>query len=773
MTKDPSLLAVVPLAFLPEDRLANLLQTCRAETIRSGQIVIRPGSRFTHLLVPLDKGLREVHGEVEADPGEEIPAYRGVGLDSLLAGGTAPYSVIAAQETPAYFIPWDRLEPLIQDTPGLADYLRLVSESAAVQDIDVILDEMGCSPRFRAALLGALQAETLPPGTWVARQDDTPDFVFYGVLGTLQAYGQVDAASRPLWVVPKLTWQLWEHCLEKRPLRHGLKTLSKVELFKLPRRTVEGLRQDSPGDFAIFERLATVTANAEPEKADELPGVDQLEDLFPPPPRPARTFRFGYPFIQQRDETDCGAACMALVSKFHGNDLSVQFWRDRIQTSREGTSFFDMATASEKIGFVSHGFELHDIRHVEPGLFPLIALRQGHFLVVYAVKKGEVIVGDPATGIRRIPRKEFKRGFNGYVLMLKPTEQFYQEKAPPPRYGHYLEAIKGNGTEMGLIFATSFGLTVLSMVPAFLSQFIIDTVLGRRDTQLPALLVVAAVVVGALVAMMAWLRQYYLAFLSSRFDFRMTSAFMRKLYSLPYDFFATRHVGDFTRRLSELERVRSFLTRRFIGTILNFMNLVVYGVALFLYSTVVAALVYLTAPLLTLLAVLFSRYLRRYYNESFAARSEQDSLLADQVRGVATIKALGAEVAARWRFEEALVRTLRNRYRFQITAGTLRALSGFLNQLISVAIIGLAAYLAIQGEMTPGQVVAVSILAAGVTRPFHSLARMLAQRASLRLLALPRGNRAQPDWHEPGAVRNPPSPARSSVSSANPAAARA
>ena len=182
MTKDPSLLAVVPLAFLPEDRLANLLQTCRAETIRSGQIVIRPGSRFTHLLVPLDKGLREVHGEVEADPGEEIPAYRGVGLDSLLAGGTAPYSVIAAQETPAYFIPWDRLEPLIQDTPGLADYLRLVSESAAVQDIDVILDEMGCSPRFRAALLGALQAETLPPGTWVARQDDTPDFVFYGVL---------------------------------------------------------------------------------------------------------------------------------------------------------------------------------------------------------------------------------------------------------------------------------------------------------------------------------------------------------------------------------------------------------------------------------------------------------------------------------------------------------------------------------------------------------------------------------------------------------------
>ena len=377
-TNDASLLAVVPMAFLPEDRLAKLLQICRVETIPSGQTVIRRGSRLTHLLVPLDEGLREVHGETGVDPGEEIPAYRPVGLDSLLAGGSVPYSVVAAAETAAYSIPWSRLEPLIQDTPGLAAYLRLVTESAAVRDIDVILDEMGCSPRFRASLLGALAAETLPPGTWLARQEETPDFLFYGVLGTLQAYGQVNATSKPLWVVPKLTWQLWEPCLEMKPLRHGLKTLSKVELFKLSRRTLEELRHESPADFTIFEQLATASSAAEPEKADDLPDVDQLEDLFPPPPRPARAFRFGYPFIQQRDETDCGAACLAMVSRFHGNDLSVQFWRDRIQTSREGTSFFDMATASEKIGFVCHGFELRDIHHVEPGLFPLIALRQGH-----------------------------------------------------------------------------------------------------------------------------------------------------------------------------------------------------------------------------------------------------------------------------------------------------------------------------------------------------------------------------------------------------------
>jgi ABC-type bacteriocin/lantibiotic exporter with double-glycine peptidase domain len=63
--------------------------------------------------------------------------------------------------------------------------------------------------------------------------------------------------------------------------------------------------------------------------------------------------------------------------------------------------------------------------------------------------------------------------------MLKPTEQFYRESAPPSTYRHYLDMLRGHRFELGLILAISLTLTALSTVPAFLSQFIIDQVLAK------------------------------------------------------------------------------------------------------------------------------------------------------------------------------------------------------------------------------------------------------------------------------------------------------
>ena len=158
----------------------------------------------------------------------------------------------------------------MSDVPGLTTYLRLVGEWPAVRDMDLTLDEMRCSPAFRASLLGALEVETVNRGTWIAQQGDVPNFVFYSVVGSMQAYRRADeSALKPLWIVPNLTWQLWHPALEKRPLGHGLKALSTVQFFRLPVRTLEDHRQRYPADFTVFERLATRTAVQSEEAGDE------------------------------------------------------------------------------------------------------------------------------------------------------------------------------------------------------------------------------------------------------------------------------------------------------------------------------------------------------------------------------------------------------------------------------------------------------------------------------------------------------------------------
>lgn len=446
--------------------------------------------------------------------------------------------------------------------------------------------------------------------------------------------------------------------------------------------------------------------------------------MFPPAPRKLRALRLSPPFVAQSDDMDCGAACLAMISAHHENPLPVHFWREKMTADPRGVSLFDIAEAGDKAGFVCHGFRLRTFQDIEPAMFPLIALRAYHFVVVYAADRKGILFGDPGVGIRRVSWEDFQPGFDGHVLILKPTAAFYGLKAQASPYGHFFALLDGLRFELGLVFAISVVMSALTMVPAFLFQFIIDQVLARRDYQLLWASVLAGMALTLLIGVIEWMRGYYLAFLSSRFDFAAASAFVHKLMSLPYEFFTRRHVGDFSRRLAEMERVREFLISDIIQQVLALANLVIYGAVLVHYSPRIALVVFVSAPALVVLAMLFTNPLIRKYNEVFSARAEEESLFTSQIKGMATIKTLGAEIAARWRFEEATVRTLRARYHYQIAGSTFGGLSGVVRQFLSIGIMALAAAQAIEGRMTAGQVMSVSILAGNVIGPFSALAGM-------------------------------------------------
>lgn len=449
--------------------------------------------------------------------------------------------------------------------------------------------------------------------------------------------------------------------------------------------------------------------------------VDDVRKLFPPL-RQRPPFRFIRPCVAQYEEMECGAACLATISAHYGNELTVAYWRDRLQVNQEGTSIYDLVEAATRSGFVAHGLSVDDMEGLPPELMPLIALREQHYVVIYEATNGQVLVADPAIGLQRQTKEQFADGFEGHVVMLRPTERFYQERLPPRKYRHLVSMFQDHGLELSFILGCSLALTVLGLVPAFLSQFILDQVLPRKDPNLLALGICVAFTVSVVMNAVNWLRSYYLAFLASRFDQSAASTFMRSMFALPFGFFANRHVGDFSHRLGEMSRLRDFVTSDLMGTFLEFMNLIVYGALLWHYSPSVAGLVFITAPVLVGLSALFTKRMTALINRSFTASADRESLLADQIKGIATIKTLGAENAARMRYENASAKALKAGYDFRLTSAMLTGLSTLVNDSIGYAIVTLAALMALRGEMTPGQIITVATLAGGVVEPFHTLA---------------------------------------------------
>ena len=62
-----------------------------------------------------------------------------------------------------------------------------------------------------------------------------------------------------------------------------------------------------------------------------------------------------YLCIKQHDTTDCGTACLAIIAKQYGLDLSLAKIRSLAGTDRQGTSLFSLAKTAEKLGFKATG----------------------------------------------------------------------------------------------------------------------------------------------------------------------------------------------------------------------------------------------------------------------------------------------------------------------------------------------------------------------------------------------------------------------------------
>lgn len=133
--------------------------------------------------------------------------------------------------------------------------------------------------------------------------------------------------------------------------------------------------------------------------------------------------------IHQRYDFSCGSAALATLLRYHydfdvGEEAAFRgMWAkgDRAQIRRVGFSLLDMKRWLASHGLSADGYKVPLDRIERTGVpgIALIAVRQyRHFVVVKGVRGGEVLLGDPSTGITVMPRDQFEKVWNGIYFVL-------------------------------------------------------------------------------------------------------------------------------------------------------------------------------------------------------------------------------------------------------------------------------------------------------------------------------------------------------------------
>src|SRR5690349_1772872 len=99
---------------------------------------------------------------------------------------------------------------------------------------------------------------------------------------------------------------------------------------------------------------------------------------------------------------DCGPACLAMVLAYHGSNVSIDAVREKLGTSRDGTTGLDLVRVARESGMEARGYRVENRAALRDVPLPLIAHYQsGHFVVLERYRAGrDVRVVDPVEGRR-------------------------------------------------------------------------------------------------------------------------------------------------------------------------------------------------------------------------------------------------------------------------------------------------------------------------------------------------------------------------------------
>lgn len=447
-------------------------------------------------------------------------------------------------------------------------------------------------------------------------------------------------------------------------------------------------------------------------------------------PRRPRT-----PVMLQMSMVECGAACLAMILTAHGRHTRVAECREALQIGRDGANALHIAQLARRLGMRVRALsvDLTSLRQVDcPAI---IHWNFNHYLVLERWDGRTASVVDPAVGRRSIPRAEFSDGFTGVVLELSPTAAFRRRPARRrPVWIGILRDVFGQSraTFAGILLA-SLLLQLLILVPALVTKFVVDDVLGYGTADLLPVVAQGCLLVLATNAAGTYVRGILLNHFETRVDRTLMRRFLGHLLDLPYNYFVLRGSGDLLVRLSGNALIREVLTGQMVSLVLDGAFVVAY-LALFmstepLYGWLILGL---AAVQLVIMHVNL-RGLRLLAQQDVNAQAQAQSCAVELLGGIETVKAMGVERHAyqRWSdlFEQQLHTSFRRRRRdclLDAVLGTFRMGAPLLLLLVGVREV-------LAGRMSVGTMIAMNALTYSLLNP---MAMLLGAARSLQSAAV-------------------------------------
>lgn len=331
-----------------------------------------------------------------------------------------------------------------------------------------------------------------------------------------------------------------------------------------------------------------------------------------------------------------------------------------------------------------------------------------HFVVLTRQKGGRFELMDPARGFVTLSAAEIGAHFTGVAVELSRGIGFRQEMMAGEGRQRLVSLALPSGLRRSVAYLVTLAafIELLSLVNPLFLQWMVDQVSLASDMRLLATLGGAFAIATSAQFLLAVLRGRFLGRLSAMLGVGWASTLFAHLVHLPSSFFERRQVGDLISRFNSVQVLQKTLSGSFIESIFDGLMSIAALVLLFCYSPTLA-LVVLASFLTYLLARRFTYARVRAANEGLVASfAEQQSILAESLRGIRSLQVAGQEHRQTIRFSQAAAKAARSDLQLQYLATTFASYARWLSSVQKIVVAAAAAYLMKSSAFSPGMLIA-------------------------------------------------------------------
>jgi len=428
-----------------------------------------------------------------------------------------------------------------------------------------------------------------------------------------------------------------------------------------------------------------------------------------------------FPHLYQIDEMDCGASSLAIVCRYYGKAISLARIRQLVHTGVDGASLKAICEGANELGLAARAVKASPAGLGQLPLPAIIHWDGNHWVVLYDVDDGHVKISDPAVGKRRMKRADFEAKWSGYAALFDYTDRFALNPEARPGISWLFPFFRPYSTLLAQAAALALIVSLLQMVIPVFTQVIVDRVLVERDVRLLNVLIMGMGVVIVFTLGATVVQRYLLSFTAVRVDAATLDFLTRRLLSLPMSYFNTRRTGDIQRRLAGIWQVREFIVEHGVAALTAVAQLLASIALMAVYSPMLTLVFLSTVPLFIILMRYASSRLFPLYAELEEVHGRYQSFQIDAIKGIETVKALGAEHSFRDLMLKQFHGVVRKRFQadFMMMSynGTIYSIT-----LLSVMLFLLVgAHQVMQGKMSIGALVAFNALVALANAPIVAL----------------------------------------------------